>query len=98
MMILNWEHLILQIHLLLTITLRALAKRNKRNARYRGNMQVGEVLIGMTSGARAVVQRRRHMTDRNGWYRGNFFIPPPVKNVNPHVGELVSEPENDFSV
>ena len=61
----------------------ALAKRNKRNARYRGNMQVGEVLIGMTSGARAVVQRRRHMTDRNGWYRGNFFIPPPVKNVNP---------------
>ena len=46
-------------------------------------MQVGEVLIGMTSGARAVVQRRRHMTDRNGWYRGNFFIPPPVKNVNP---------------
>ena len=61
----------------------ALARRNKRNGRYRGNMQVGEVLIGMTSGARAVVQRRRHMTDRFGKYRGNFFIPPPRRDNNP---------------
>ena len=61
----------------------ALALRNGRNGRYRGNMKVGEVLLGLTSGARAVVQRRRHVTDRYGKYRGNFFIPAPVRNSNP---------------
>ena len=61
----------------------ALAKRNGANGKYRGNMQVGEVLKGESSGARAVVKDRRHITDRYGKYRGNFFIPPPVKNVNP---------------
>ena len=61
----------------------ALAMRGRRNGRYRGNMQVGEVLIGMTSGARAVVQRRRHITDRYGKYRGNFFIPQPRRDNNP---------------
>ena len=61
----------------------ALAGRNGRNGRYRGNMEVGEVLLGLTSGARAVVQRRRHVTDRYGKYRGNFFIPNPRRNSNP---------------
>ena len=76
----------------------ALALRGKRNGRYRGNMQVGEVLIGMTSGARAVVQRRRHITDRYGKYRGNFFIERPRKDSNPrwrtgtHTLRMTSEP------
>tara|TARA_S200002703_G_scaffold40971_1_gene35655 strand:- start:5808 stop:13097 length:7290 start_codon:yes stop_codon:yes gene_type:complete len=45
--------------------------------RYFGNFQVGEVIVG-TSGARAVVRTRRHITDRFGKYRGTFFIPSPV--------------------
>ena len=49
----------------------------------RGNIAVGEVLVGLTSGARAVVKDRRLITDKRGYARGCFFIPPPVKNVNP---------------
>ena len=49
----------------------------------RGNIQVGEVLLGMTSGARAVVKDRRLITDKRGYMRGCFFIPKPVKDVNP---------------
>ncbi|AIX14688.1 virion structural protein [Synechococcus phage ACG-2014d] len=49
----------------------------------RGNMQVGEVLLGLSSGARAVVKDRRIITDKRGFVRGCFFIPKPVKNVNP---------------
>ncbi|MEK9699460.1 MAG: hypothetical protein VW270_27020, partial [Candidatus Poseidoniales archaeon] len=60
----------------------ALAMRNGSNSKYYGNMKVGEVLRG-TSGAKAVVKDRRHITDRFGTYRGNFFIPEPIKNVNP---------------
>jgi len=60
----------------------AQAMRNGRNAKYYGNIQVGEVLRG-ASGAKAVVKDRRHVTDRFGKYRGNFFIPEPIKNVNP---------------
>ena len=43
---------------------------------YYGNIEVGEILEG-SSGARAVVQRRRIITDRIGQYRGTFFIPKP---------------------
>ena len=60
----------------------ALAMRNGRNSRYFGNIEVGEILLG-EGGARAVVKDRRHISDRNGKYRGNFFIPPPIKDVNP---------------
>jgi len=60
----------------------ALAMRNGKNSKYYGNMEVGEVLRGK-SGAKAVVKDRRHITDRFGSYRGNFFIPEPIKNVNP---------------
>ena len=60
----------------------ALAMRNGGASKYYGNMKVGEVLRG-TSGAKAVVKDRRHITDRFGTYRGNFFIPEPIKNVNP---------------
>lgn len=60
----------------------ALAMRNGRNSRYFGNMQVGEVLRG-AGGARAVVKDRRHISDRNGKYRGNFFIPEPRNRNNP---------------
>ena len=40
-----------------------------------GNMQVGEVLVGQTSGARAVVQDRRLLTDNVGNMQGTFFVP-----------------------
>ena len=49
--------------------------------RYFGNFQVGEVIIGQ-NGARAVVRRRRHITDRFGKYRGTFFIPPAHRSTN----------------
>ena len=47
-----------------------------------GNFQVGEVLVG-ASGAKAVVQRRRFVTDRLGQWRGSFFIPEPGVDTNP---------------
>ena len=53
------------------------------NNKARGNIAVGEVLVGLTSGARAVVKDRRLITDKRGYARGCFFIPPPVKDVNP---------------
>jgi len=46
--------------------------------RFFGNFQVGEVIVG-SSGARAVVRRRRIITDRFGKFRGTFFIPPPSR-------------------
>ena len=44
---------------------------------YFGNMQVGEILVGQTSGARAVVQDRRLLTDNVGNLQGTFFVPSP---------------------
>ena len=49
---------------------------------YYGNIQVNEILEG-TSGATAVVQNRRIVTDRLGQYRGTFFIPNPSDDTNP---------------
>ena len=49
---------------------------------YYGNIQVNEILQG-TSGATAVVQNRRIVTDRLGQYRGAFFIPNPSEDTNP---------------
>ena len=50
---------------------------------YFGNMQVGEVLVGQTSGARAVVRDRRLLTDNVGNIQGTFFIPSPKNDANP---------------
>jgi hypothetical protein len=48
-----------------------------------GNMQVGEILVGQTSGARAVVKDRRFLTDNVGNLQGTFFIPDPKNDANP---------------
>jgi len=48
-----------------------------------GNMQVGEILIGQTSGARAIVQDRRLLTDNVGNIQGTFFVPSPKNDANP---------------
>ena len=48
-----------------------------------GNMQVGEILVGQTSGARAVVEDRRLLTDNVGNIQGTFFIPSPKNDANP---------------
>ena len=53
------------------------------NPNYYGNINVGEVLIGQTSGARAVVRDRRLLTDNVGSIRGTFFIPNPGNDSNP---------------
>ena len=46
-------------------------------------MQVEEVLVGLTSGARAVVQDRRLLTDNVGNIQGTFFAPSPKNDANP---------------
>ena len=53
------------------------------NPNYYGNMNVGEVLVGQTSGARAVVKDRRLLTDNIGSFKGTFFIPNPGMDSNP---------------
>jgi len=50
---------------------------------YFGNMQVGELLVGQTSGAKAVVADRRILTDNAGNVQGTFFIPSPKNDANP---------------
>tara|TARA_B100002019_G_scaffold104602_1_gene89984 strand:- start:3201 stop:10820 length:7620 start_codon:yes stop_codon:yes gene_type:complete len=50
---------------------------------YFGNMQVGEILVGQTSGARAVVSDRRLLTDNVGNIQGTFFVPSPKNDANP---------------
>ncbi|MEC8551111.1 MAG: hypothetical protein VXY93_11490, partial [Pseudomonadota bacterium] len=44
---------------------------------------VGEVLLGQTSGARAVVKDRRLISDLLGIVKGTFFIPNPRRDANP---------------
>ena len=53
------------------------------NPNFYGNVNVGEVLIGQTSGARAVVKDRRLLTDNIGSLKGTFFIPNPGNDSNP---------------
>jgi hypothetical protein len=48
-----------------------------------GNIAVGEVLLGRTSGARAVVKDRRLISDLLGIVKGTFFIPNPRRDANP---------------
>ena len=53
------------------------------NPNFYGNMQTGEVLVGQTSGARAVIKDRRLLTDNIGSFKGSFFIPNPGNDSNP---------------
>ena len=53
------------------------------NPNYYGNMVIGEILIGQTSGARGVVKDRRLLTDNIGNLQGTFFIPNPGNDSNP---------------
>ncbi len=48
-----------------------------------GNAQVGELLVGQTSGAVAVVKDRRLLSDNVGNLQGTFFIPDPKNDANP---------------
>jgi hypothetical protein len=50
---------------------------------YFGNVQVGELLVGQTSGAVAVVRDRRLLTDNVGNIQGCLFIPSPKNDANP---------------
>ncbi len=53
------------------------------NPNFYGNMNVGEVLLGLTSGARAVVRDRRLLADNVGNLQGTLFIPSPKNDSNP---------------
>jgi len=50
---------------------------------YYGNARIGEILVGQTSGARAVVKDRRLISDLIGNMKGVFFIPNPQNSSNP---------------
>jgi len=53
------------------------------NGAHFGNIEIGCILIGQTSGARAIVRNRRLVTDRKGTLKGVFFIPRPIDTTNP---------------
>jgi len=53
------------------------------NGRFQGNMKIGELLVGLTSGAAAYVKDRRLLTDNVGNFKGTFFIPNPKVDSNP---------------
>ena len=53
------------------------------NGDFFGNFQVGEILVGQTSGARAYIKDRRVVTDDRGHCEGLLFIPRPNVNGNP---------------
>jgi len=50
---------------------------------YYGNFAVGDIIVGLTSGARAVVENRRVISDRLGQFGGSFYLPPPRRETNP---------------
>ena len=53
------------------------------NGTYQGNVKIGELLVGLTSGAAAYVKDRRLLTDNVGNFKGTFFIPSPKIDSNP---------------
>ena len=69
-----------------------------------GNMQVGEILVGQTSGARAVVGDRRLLTDNVGNLQGTFFVPSPKNDANPRWAtgtrsfRFTTSPENSKAI
>jgi hypothetical protein len=62
------------------------AMASQVNGQYYGNPIQGEVLIGQTSGARAVVKEKRLISDQSGNLTGVFFIPTPAIDANPRWG------------
>lgn len=56
------------------------------NGNFYGNPVQGEVLIGQTSNARAVVKEKRLISDLSGNLTGVFFIPTPTIDANPRWG------------
>ena len=50
---------------------------------YYGNPLEGEILVGATSGARAVVKPKRMVSNTNGDMEGIMWIPNPAVSTNP---------------
>ena len=50
---------------------------------YFGNIQINYVIVGLTSGAKAVIKDRRLITDPRGSFKGTFFIPKGNVSTNP---------------
>jgi hypothetical protein len=65
----------------LNIDIQAMAE--SVNPNFYGNVLTGEVLVGQTSGARAIVRDRRLLSDNVGTLIGTFFIPSPKNDSNP---------------
>ncbi len=70
------------------LNINAIEPSKKALGTYKGNIIVGEQLVGQRSKASAVVRDRRFVTDPNGFVRGSFFIPDPNKkgNINFNTG------------
>ena len=68
------------------INIDTLSMASQVNGAYYGNPIQGEVLIGQTSGARAVVREKRLISDQSGNLTGVFFIPTPTIDANPRWG------------
>ncbi len=66
---------------ILNIDIAAMAET--KNPDYYGNIQVGEILLGQTSGARAVVKDRKIISNNVGEAGGTLFIPNPGEDSNP---------------
>lgn len=68
------------------INIDTLSMASQVNGAYYGNPIQGEVLVGQTSGARAVVKEKRLISDQSGNLTGIFFIPTPTIDANPRWG------------
>ena len=53
------------------------------NGEFQGNIKIGELLVGLTSGAAAYAKDRRLLTDNVGNFKGTFYIPSPKIDSNP---------------
>jgi len=56
---------------------------SQANGDYYGILEIGCIIVGATSGAKAIVKNRRLVTDRKGSLKGIFFIPKPADTTNP---------------
>ncbi|AFK66263.1 hypothetical protein SWPG_00009 [Synechococcus phage S-CBM2] len=65
----------------LNIDLNAMSEQ--ANGSFFGNFQVGEIIVGQTSGARAYIKDRRVVTDERGHCEGLLWIPSPSVEGNP---------------
>ena len=62
------------------------AMASQVNGQFYGNPIQGEILVGLTSGARCVVKEKRLISDQSGNLTGVFFIPSPSIDANPRWG------------